>query len=141
MPRIIRTTRTIGPAHLIASSPYSVIAQKPATIRKLSHGSPVLHVIRPTTRLSGRMNGWEKANALVTAGGVATSSGDLRCTRIVERCFVAVEIPVFGEKAAWVGGLGSLLLTRRSSMSCTGEGDISAIQGVSAVDMKISWFA
>ena len=85
------------------------------------------------------MNGWEKAKALVTAGGVATRSGDLRCTSIVERCFMAAEVPEAGEKAARVGGLGSLLFTRRSSISCTGEGDISAIQGVSVV--KVNTFA
>ena len=38
---------------------------------------------------------------------MATSKGDFRWTIMVERCFVAGE--EFGEKAAIVGGFGSLL--------------------------------
>jgi hypothetical protein len=50
--------------------------QKLATKRKLSHGSPVVHVTSPASAFKGRMNGCEYAKARVICGGVETSSGD-----------------------------------------------------------------
>lgn len=81
------------------------------------------------------MNGCEKASALVTAGGVATRSGDLRCTRIVERCFVGELLKALGENAAYVGGFGSsdIALPELSSRRVGVAGAMSAIQGVSEV--------
>ena len=66
-------------------------------------------------------------------GGVAMSKGDFRCTRIVDLCLVAGEEVVdAGEKAAVVGGFGSSLdLPGPVSDPRTGDGVISAIQGVS----------
>jgi hypothetical protein len=87
-------------------SPYSTAAQKAATRRKLSHGSPVVHVIRPTSRFSGSRNGWLYASARVICGGVASSSGDFWCTRMVllllaaEVALGVVVLSVAGEKAA-----------------------------------------
>ena len=103
------TTTTIGPAHRVTSLPYRHIAQKAATSRKDAHGSPVLQVSRPAKRFKGRRNGCEYASALVICGGVATSSGDFLWTMMVDRCFVAVDVPdmLLGEKAATVGGFGS----------------------------------
>ena len=66
-------------------------------------------------------------------GGVATSMGDFRCTRMVDRCLVAgEEVPDVGEKAAVVGGFRSSL-DFPSPVSDPRAGDeiISAIQGVS----------
>lgn len=70
------TTASKCPAHLIRTSPYSVAAQKPASTRKLSQASPVVHDISPTSLFSTRRKGWEYASALVIWGGVARRSGD-----------------------------------------------------------------
>ncbi|WEW59071.1 mitochondrial import inner membrane translocase subunit TIM16 [Emydomyces testavorans] len=88
------------------ASPYKTVAQKAAKSRKLSHGSPLVHDNNPSSRFKGSKNGWEYAKARVTAGGVATSSGDFLCTMMVERCFEVNEDPEMfvGEKAATVGG-------------------------------------
>lgn len=66
-------------------------------------------------------------------GGVATSKGDLRCTRTVDRCLVAGEdAPDVGEKAAVVGGFGSSLdFPDPVSGPRAGDEVISVIQGVS----------
>ena len=85
MPSISSATTTIGPPHRMTGSPYSVTAQKPATSRKLSQGSPVVHDSRPAILFNGWMNGYEYASVRVTCGGVATRSGDFWWTRIVER--------------------------------------------------------
>ena len=74
---------------------------------------------------------------------MATNSGDLRCTRMVDRCLGLApgEMPErFGEKAAKVGGLESLLfaLPEPSSPLCADEGVISVIQGVSVVQVSRS---
>ena len=68
-------------------------------------------------------------------GGVATSKGDFRWTRMVDRCLVAgEEVDVLGEKAAVVGGFRtSLALPEPFSDTRAGEDAISAIQGVSNV--------
>ena len=57
MPRMIHITIMMGPAYLTIMSPYRVMAQKPATTIKLSHGSPLVHVARPTSWLRGRRKG------------------------------------------------------------------------------------
>lgn len=59
MPAIRPNTSIIGPAYLVTVSPYKTRAQNPATRRKLSHGSPVVHVNSPTNLFSGNMNGCE----------------------------------------------------------------------------------
>lgn len=76
MPNMRPNTTMSGPAYLVAASPYRTMAQKLATTRKLSHGSPVVHVRSPANLFSGIMNGCEYANTLVICGGVAASSGD-----------------------------------------------------------------
>ena len=48
IPKMTNTTTIRGPAYLMTISPYIVMAQKLATTRKLSHGSPLVHVVRPT---------------------------------------------------------------------------------------------
>ena len=67
-------------------------------------------------------------------GGVATSKGDFRCTRMVDLCLLAGEdVPDAGENAAVVGGLRSSLdLPGPVSDPRAGDGVISVIQGVSA---------
>jgi hypothetical protein len=106
MPRINPTTTSIGPAQRMMASLYRTTVQKVATSKKLCQGSPVVHVRRPTSLFRGRRNGCEYARALVMAGGVATSKGDLRCTITLERCREVKAEPaiVEGEKAAIVGG-------------------------------------
>lgn len=89
IPNMRPTISKIGPVHLMMLSPYSTIAQNPAIRRKLSQGSPLDHDSSPAALVMGSMKGWEKASARVTVGGVATSRGDFRWTRMVERCFVA----------------------------------------------------
>lgn len=76
IPRIRPITTTKGPAYLINESPYNTTAQNAATSRKLSHGSPLVHVSKPTNLFNGSKNGCEYANALVICGGVAISKGD-----------------------------------------------------------------
>ena len=68
-------------------------------------------------------------------GGVATSKGDFRCTKMVDRCLIAgEEVPDAGENAAVVGGLRSSLdLPDPGSGPRAGDEVISAIQGVSDV--------
>ena len=70
-------------------------------------------------------------------GGVATSKGDLRWTRMVERCLIVEDEPDWlGEKAATVRGSGSSLdLADTLSAMRAGEDAISAIQGVSRVQV------
>ena len=103
MASMIAVTKMMGPAHSMMVSPYSTIAQKPATRRKLSHGSPDVHETRPRSLFKGSMYGCEKARALVTVGGVATSKGDLRCMRTVVLALDEVgPYPDCGEKAAAV---------------------------------------
>ena len=70
IPKINAITITTGPAYLITTSPYNTTPQKPATNKKLSHGSPLVQVNNPTNLLSGSKNGCEYANALVICGGV-----------------------------------------------------------------------
>lgn len=67
-------------------------------------------------------------------GGVATSKGDFRCTRMVDLCLLAGEdVPDVGENAAVVGGLGSSFdLPDPVSDPRAGDGVISIIQGVSS---------
>lgn len=102
MPSIKPDTTMIGPAYLVTTSPYMTIAQKLATKRKLSHGSPDVHVSSPTSLFSGRMNGWEYASTRVICGGVAASRGDFWWTNIAERSLVwGVDWPrVAGVKVA-----------------------------------------
>lgn len=88
MPSIRPDTTMIGPAYLVTASPYMTIAQKLATRRKLSHGSPVVHVNNPTSLFSGRMKGCEYARTRVIWGGVAASKGDFWCTSIADLNFV-----------------------------------------------------
>lgn len=66
-------------------------------------------------------------------GGVATSKGDFRCTKMVERCLVAgEEVPDAGENAAVVGGFKSSFdFPGPVSEPLAGDEVISAIQGVS----------
>lgn len=111
IPSITPTTTTNGPAHRMTTSPYRVVAQKLANIKKLSQGSPVVHDNNPASLFSGCMKGWLYAKARVICGGVATSRGDFWCTRIVDRCFnvAVVEFRADGEKAATVGEFGSPL--------------------------------
>jgi hypothetical protein len=135
IPSINPTTITIGPAHLITASPYRTTPQNPATSRKLSHGSPLVHVSNPTSLLSGNRKGCEYAKARVICGGVAINSGDFWCTRMVDRCLladVACE-RVTGEKLAVVGGFGSWLAWDAPSSSLLEFGvfDIKSNQGVS----------
>jgi len=59
MPSIKPDTTMMGPAYLVTASPYMTRAQKLATRRKLSHGSPVVHVTRPANLFKGRMKGCE----------------------------------------------------------------------------------
>jgi hypothetical protein len=59
MPNIRAITITTGPAHRITTSPYKTMAQKLATSRKLSHGSPVVHVSNPASLLRGSRKGCE----------------------------------------------------------------------------------
>jgi hypothetical protein len=65
MPRIKPDTTMMGPAYRVTTSPYMTTAQKVATKRKLSHGSPVVHVNSPTSLFSGRMKGCEYASTRV----------------------------------------------------------------------------
>lgn len=76
IPKIKPDTTMMGPAYLVTTSPYMTTAQKPATKRKLSHGSPVVHVSSPTSLLRGNIKGCEYASTRVICGGVAASSGD-----------------------------------------------------------------
>lgn len=76
MARTSIVTSSIGASHLMSTSPYNVAAQKAERTRKLSQGSPVVHVTRPATLFRGSRNGCEYASALVTCGGVAISRGD-----------------------------------------------------------------
>ena len=76
MPSIRAITITTGPAHLITASPYKTIPQKLAKSKKLSQGSPVVHVSKPTSLLRGSRKGCEYANARVICGGVAINNGD-----------------------------------------------------------------
>ena len=133
IPKMTNTTSTSGPTYLMIISPYIVMAQKPETMRKLSHGSPLVHVTRPTIRFRGRRNGCEKARARVMVGGVAMSKGDFRCTKMVDRCLVAgEEVPDAGEKAAVVRRFTSSLdFPDPVSGPRAGDEVISAIQGVS----------
>jgi hypothetical protein len=125
---------TTGPAYRITTSPYSTTAQKPASSKKLSQGSPLVHVSNPASLFKGSRNGCEYANALVIWGGVAINSGDFWCTNIVERCLLA-EVAcesVTGENAATVGGFGSLLARDPPSSSLRDEPGVEdIIQGVS----------
>jgi hypothetical protein len=59
MPRIKKVTNTKGPANRNTTSPYRVIAQNAATIKKLSHGSVCVHDNNPANLLSGTMKGCE----------------------------------------------------------------------------------
>lgn len=136
MPNIKPITTTTGPAYLITTSPYKTNAQNAATSKKLSHGSPDVHVNSPASLLSGNRKGCEYANALVICGGVAINRGDFWCTRIVLRCLfadVACE-SVTGENAAVVGGLGSL--SSPSSSLREEDGVELIIQGVSNAAIK-----
>jgi len=102
IPKMRAITTMMGPAYRVIASPYSTTAQNPATRRKLSHGSPVVHVNNPTNLFSGKRNGCEYASTRVICGGVAASNGDFWCTNIAERnllCGVAW-LKVEGEKAA-----------------------------------------
>jgi len=110
IPRINPITTTNGPAHRKAASPYNTIPQKQARSKKLSQESLLVHVSSPASWLRGRRKGCEYAKARVICGGVAMSNGDFWCTRIVERCLFADDAcdKFNGEKAATVGGFGSL---------------------------------
>ena len=67
-------------------------------------------------------------------GGVATSKGDFRWTRMADRCLVAGEEAAdAGEKEAMVGGFTSSFLPSPDSDARTGDEVISAIQGVSSL--------
>jgi hypothetical protein len=76
MPSIKPDTTMMGPAYLVTTSPYITVAQKLATKRKLSHGSPDVHVNSPASLFRGRMKGCEYARTRVIWGGVAASKGD-----------------------------------------------------------------
>ena len=93
MPRIKLIATRIGAAQSKSSLPYNVSAQKPATSRKLSHGSSELHDTRPSSLFKGKRYGWEYARARVTGGGVATSSGDFLWTIMVERRLEVLDVP------------------------------------------------
>lgn len=69
-------------------------------------------------------------------GGVAISNGDFWCTRMVDRCLFALGAweRVTGEKAAMVGGFGSLLLAIDAPSSSLLRDELGVediIQGVS----------
>jgi hypothetical protein len=66
MPIMSPMTTMIGPAYRVTASPYSTIAQKLATRRKLSQASPVVHVKSPASLFNGRRNGCEYASTRVT---------------------------------------------------------------------------
>ena len=102
MPKIKPITTMTGPAYRVIASPYKTTAQNAATRRKLSHGSPVVHVTNPTNLLNGSRNGCEYASTRVICGGVAASRGDFWCTNMAERTLLwGVAWPrVEGEKAA-----------------------------------------
>lgn len=129
------TTITTGPDHRITASPYRTMPQKLATSKKLSQGSPVVHVSSPTSLLRGSRKGCEYASARVICGGVAINNGDFWCTRMVERCLFALTAcdRVTGEKEATVGGFGSATVMGAPSPSLLGfeVGDIESSQGVS----------
>jgi hypothetical protein len=76
IPNINPITTTTGPAHRIITSPYRTTAQNAATSKKLSQGSPLVHVNNPKNLLRGSRNGCEYAKARVICGGVAMSRGD-----------------------------------------------------------------
>jgi hypothetical protein len=84
--------------------------------------------------LRGNKKGCEYAKARVICGGVAISSGDFWCTKMVDLCLladVACE-RVTGEKEAVVGGFGSLAWEVPSSSFLEfGVFDIKSNQGVS----------
>lgn len=110
------------------------MAQKPATSRKLAHGSPLDHVNKPATLFNGKRNGCECAKARVMGGGVATSRGDLRLTMTLERCRDVSEDPamVVGENAATVGGWVSRGLLDCAPLSeIVDDGDMRSAQGIS----------
>jgi hypothetical protein len=65
MPNIKPDTTMMGPAYLVTTSPYMTVAQNVATKRKLSHGSPVVHVNSPANLFNGRMKGCEYARTRV----------------------------------------------------------------------------
>lgn len=141
IPIISPATKIIGPAHSMILLPYNTMAQKPATIRKLSHGSPVLHDKRPTNLFRGNKKGCEYARALVTCGGVAISRGDFLCTMMVDLCRELIDEPdrFCGEKAATVGGFGSYVgcdADEPSSDLYVEEGPIDVSQGVS-IEMRV----
>jgi hypothetical protein len=127
MPSIKPDTTMIGPAYLVTASPYITTAQKLATRRKLSHGSPVVHVTSPASLFNGSMKGCEYASTRVIWGGVAASRGDFWWTRIADRSFVCgVDCPrVEGEKVAYVGGFGSPV----------GCGDDASLEFLAGLDM------
>jgi hypothetical protein len=95
---IIAATMTRPPTHRRRTSPYKVIAQKPETRRKLSHGSAEVQVKRATTRSKARTQGKALLRARVTLGGVATRRGDFWWTWKELRELGTVE------KGAIVGG-------------------------------------
>jgi hypothetical protein len=105
MPSINPDTTIMGPAYLVTASPYMTTAQKLATRRKLSHGSPVVHVTSPANLFRGSMKGCEYASTRVICGGVAASRGDFWCTSMAERSFVCGVVwpRLAGEKLAYVG--------------------------------------
>lgn len=127
MPKIRPDTIMTGPPYLVTTSPYITTAQKLATRRKLSHGSPVVHVRSPANLFRGMMKGCEYASTRVICGGVAASNGDFWCTSIAERSFVCgvCVLMVEGEKVAYVGGFGSPV----------GCGDDASLEGLEGVDM------
>jgi len=111
-------------------SAYNVMPQNEQTSRKLSQGSPVVHVKRPATLFSGRRNGCEYARARVICGGVAMRRGVFWWTSIADRCFEEV-VEVDGVKAAMVGGSGAEE-EEEGSPSLAGAGLVrEVIQGVS----------
>lgn len=89
IPRIKNITSISGPAYRMTYPAYNVAAQKAATSRYDSHGSFVVHDIKPTSLFSGRRYGCECASPRVICGGVATSKGDFLCTITVDLCFDA----------------------------------------------------
>lgn len=138
IPKIKPDTTMMGPAYLVTASPYITTAQKLATNRKLSHGSPVVHVSSPANLFKGSINGCEYASTRVICGGVAASNGDFWCTSIADRSFVCgVAWPRFvGEKVAYVGGFGSFEGCGDDASLVDLEGmDMCSIQGVSSAAM------
>jgi hypothetical protein len=134
MPSIRPETTMMGPAYLVTASPYRTTAQKVATRRKLSHGSPVVHVTRPANLFRGSMKGCEYASTRVICGGVAASSGDFWCTSIADRSFVCGVVwpKLAGEKDAYVGFWGSPAgCGDDASLLDLEEVDMCTIQGVS----------